>query len=84
MNLKPALAYHVDMREAEQTVPSPEVPTTLLVCPICWSHEGVEEVHGIVLSAKATGGRNLTGVSLYRCPRWHLFALFNPPKEWEL
>jgi hypothetical protein len=69
------------MQRTEQTTPSPEILAATLVCPICWSHEGVETVEGIVLSAKAMGGRDLSGVSVYRCPRWHLFAVFNQPED---
>lgn len=71
------------MQRTEQAVPTPETTNPPLVCPICWSHEGIESVNGIILSAKAMGGRDLTEVSIYRCPRWHLFAMFNQPEDWE-
>jgi hypothetical protein len=69
------------MQQSDQTVPSAEATTLLLVCPICWSHEGVEQVTDIVLSARAMGGRDLSQVSAYRCPRWHLFVLLNQPED---
>lgn len=50
------------------------------VCPICWDH-AIEQIEGIVLSAKSVGGRDLSRVSIYRCGHWHLFALFNQPME---
>jgi hypothetical protein len=53
-----------------------------LVCPVCCDHE-IERIEGIVLSAGATGGRELNQVSVYRCSHWHLFALIYSPAEWE-
>jgi hypothetical protein len=53
-----------------------------LVCPVCCDH-AIEQIEGIVLSASAMGGRNLSNVSMYRCSHWHLFALVYQPAEWE-
>jgi len=52
-----------------------------LICPVCCDH-AIERVEGIVLSVSATGGRNLSQVSMYRCSHWHLFALVYQPAEW--
>ncbi len=69
------------MQRSEQKILSQEAIAAPLVCPVCWSHEGVEAANDIVLSARAMSGRHLTEVPIYRCARWHLFALFNQPQD---
>ena len=72
------------MQHPEQTVPpAQESITAALVCPICWDHQGIEQVKDIVLSARPIGGRDLSQVSVYRCARWHLFAVFQRPSALE-
>jgi len=67
-----------------ELVPPPPIPEEPpIVCPICWDH-AVERIDGIVLTARAMGGRDLSQVKIYRCSAWHLFALFQQPKAWEV
>ncbi len=68
-----------DSPQATDVCKKAEVP---FCCPICCDHT-IERVEGIVLSARAMGGRDLSEVSIYRCARWHLFATFKQPKAWE-
>ena len=71
------------MQGSKQPVKISDTPVDVpIVCPICWDH-AVERVEGIVLSARQSGGRDLSQVSIYRCAHWHLFALFYQPAEWE-
>ena len=69
------MQYSSEVRPSTTPVEAP------LVCPVCCDH-AVERIEGIVLSASATGGRNLSQVSMYRCSHWHLFALVYQPAEW--
>lgn len=46
-----------------------------LMCPICCDH-GIEIVDGIRLAASNTQGDNIGRAVVYRCPQWHVFALF--------
>ena len=65
--------------EVTQSTTPIEAP---LSCPVCCDH-AIEQIKGIVLSARAMGGRDLTQVTMYRCSHWHLFALFYQPADWE-
>ena len=69
------MQWSPELRPSSKTVEAP------LVCPVCCDHD-IERIEGIVLSASATGGRNLSQVSMYRCSHWHLFALVYQPAEW--
>ena len=87
MNCVTVCAYDVGKRGNKEVptepaqLPDPTVHAAI-VCPVCWDH-AVEPIEGIVLPARAIGGRDLSQVSLYRCSHWHLFALFYQPADWE-
>ena len=53
-----------------------------IVCPVCCD-DAIERIDGIVLSARAMGGRDLSQVTMYRCGHWHLFVLLYQPADWE-
>jgi len=60
-----------------------EVPLQVpIACPVCVDH-AIEKAEGISLSASPIGGREISKVSVYRCSRSHLFALFDQPVKWE-
>jgi len=69
------------MRMSETTIRSSSLPVeSPITCPICCDH-AVEQIEGIVLSARTAGGRDLSQVAVYRCDHWHLFALLYQPIE---
>jgi len=56
-----------------------EIP---IVCPVCWDR-AIERVDGVRLSASNEQGRNIGRAAIYRCSRWHIFALFEQLMTWD-
>jgi hypothetical protein len=61
------------------SLPPVEAP---IVCPVCWDH-AIERVEGVHLSASNADGKNVGGASVFRCSRWHMFALFEQLITWD-
>jgi hypothetical protein len=62
---------------AESNIPRPLVDTPT-VCPLCWDHD-ITQVEHVRLSAHSGDGHDVGRAYVYRCSRWHLFALFDQP-----
>ena len=46
-----------------------------IVCPLCWDH-ALERIEGLRLTARTVAEHDVRRVLMYRCSRWHVFALF--------
>jgi hypothetical protein len=66
----------------QQLTIEPNTPRILAdgptVCPVCWDHD-ITRVEDVRLSVDGGDRHEVGRASVYRCDRWHLFALFDQP-----